>query len=863
MTCSTCPYCGVGCGVVVSEDPTLSLVGDTNHPANQGKLCIKGTHLIDTLEVQDHRLLYPSIRGERISWGAAIEAVAGGFQRTIDHFGSDSVAFYLSGQLLTEDYYVANKLMKGFIGSANVDTNSRLCMSSAVAAHKRAFGEDVVPCDYSDLDQCDLIVLVGSNTAWAHPVLYQRIAQRKADGDLTVVVIDPRETETTAIADLHLPLMSGSDVSLFNGLLSFLSQNGAIDRDFIANATTGFDDAIQAAEEDAKRVSLETGLSAQEIESFYRLFLKRPNVITFYSQGVNQSTQGTDKANAIINCHLATGRIGKPGAGPFSITGQPNAMGGREVGGMANQLAAHMDFDEASIDRVGRFWNAANMARGPGLKAVDMFDAVADGQIKAIWIMGTNPAISLPNAKKVRAALERCPFVVVSDCVEKTDTAKFADVLLPALGWGEKDGTVTNSERCVSRQRGFLDAPGLARADWRIMCDVALQMGYGEAFQYSGVHEVFAEHVALTDFENDGRRLLNLRHMNVQSRDDYDALTPTQWPVEARPFSAGRFSTPTGRANIVPVQQNVVPALKADELVFNTGRLRDQWHTMTRTGYARKLFNQTRWAQLDVHPKDAQARQIEACDLVEVSNALGALRYVANVTESQNEGAVFAPIHWTHEFSNQACVSDLVEARLDPNSGQPESKLSAVSVKRREVQSWVALVSRHRLDTNDLDAQGFDYWSISPVGEHWASLIARTGSSDFSSLLPLTDIVSYQFGHSKRMLGRTMGRVEWLACVESEASELPTMEHLSAQLDADVADWRRLASSGLGEVDTSPMICSCFEVSEDQIVAAVDRGCCSIEALGVELKCGTNCGSCVPQLAQYLVHAKDIKVGLG
>ena len=526
-------------------------------------------------------------------------------------------------------------------------------------------------------------------------------------------------------------------------------------------------------------------------------------------------------------------------------------MGGREVGGMANQLAAHMDFDEKSIDRVSRFWGTPHVATQPGLKAVDMFDALAAGRIKAVWIMGTNPAVSLPNSAKVCQALRDCPFVVVSDCMLTTDTAKYADVLLPAQGWGEKDGTVTNSERFVSRQRRFRAAPGLARADWRIVCDVALEMGFGDAFQYSGVDKVFAEHVALTDFENDGERLLNLAHMQVSGVDDYNALAPTQWPVGERPFADRYFSTAAGSANFVPVHQQVLHPLREQELVFNTGRLRDQWHTMTRTGYSGKLYNHTRFATLEMHPADAKRLGIRQDDLVRVDNDLGALKFLANISERQTVGEVFAPIHWSHQFSGDACVSRLVPARVDPLSGQPESKLARVRVSPVEVAGWLAVVTRSAWD--ELNDASACYWSSSVVGDHWCYLMVFTDLAEISECRPhATDYVEFRQDGGVRTLGRVRGEINWLAFTAARLRDLPSMEHIHAQLSSDVPDWQRLAKQSFDASDTSPTVCSCFEVSRHQILDAIENGAESVEGLGKALKCGTNCGSCLPELANFL-----------
>ncbi|MEO7223665.1 MAG: molybdopterin-dependent oxidoreductase, partial [Devosia sp.] len=528
---TTCPYCGVGCGVLATPQPdgSVKIAGDPEHPANFGRLCTKGSALGDTLS-SDDRLLYPQICGERVTWDAALDSVAQTFRDTIAEHGPDSVAFYGSGQLLTEDYYVANKLMKGFIGAANIDTNSRLCMASSVAGHKRAFGSDTVPGSYEDLELADLLILVGSNLSWCHPVLYQRIVKAKSERPgMRIVLIDPRRTTTADEADLFLPIKPDGDTALFVGLLQALNERSALDAEFIAANTSGFGAALEVARSwSLDRVVAATGLDPRDVANFYEWFAGTERVVTVFSQGVNQSATGTDKVNAIINCHLATGRIGEAGMGPFSVTGQPNAMGGREVGGLANMLAAHMDFDAANIDRVQRFWRSKQVARAPGLKAVDLFDAIAAGRIKALWIMATNPVDSMPEADAVRAAIRACPFVVVSDMNAATDTAVEAHVRLPAAGWGEKDGTVTNSERRISRQRPFLPMPGEARPDWWIITQVAQRMGFGDAFAYEGASEIFAEHVALSAFENEGSRDFDLSGLIGA---DYDSLSPVQWPV--------------------------------------------------------------------------------------------------------------------------------------------------------------------------------------------------------------------------------------------------------------------------------------------------------------------------------------------
>ena len=494
ITRTACPYCGVGCGVLATPDGKggAAIAGDPAHPANFGRLCSKGSALGETLGLES-RLLHPMIRCskgtmERVAWSDALDHVAHRLQHIIARDGPGAVAFYLSGQLLTEDYYVANKLMKGFVGSANVDTNSRLCMASSVAGHRRAFGADTVPGCYEDLDEADLLVLVGSNAAWCHPVLFQRMLANKQERGARIVVIDPRRTDTAGDADLFLGLKPGTDTALFAGLLVYLADNGALDHDFIVRTRQAWGMRWRVRKSIAGSVvatALATGLAEADVAAFFQMFAGTPRVVTLYSQGVNQSAQGTDKVNAILNCHLATGRIGKIGASPFSLTGQPNAMGGREVGGLANQLAAHMAFTPPDIDRVRRFWKAPHIATHEGLKAVEMFEAIGRGEIKALWVMGTNPVVSLPDADAVRAAMKKLELCVISENVRSNGTVEAgAHVLLPALAWGEKSGTVTNSERRISRQRAFLDAPGEAKPDWWIMCEVAQRLGYGAAFDF-------------------------------------------------------------------------------------------------------------------------------------------------------------------------------------------------------------------------------------------------------------------------------------------------------------------------------------------------------------------------------------------
>ncbi|HEX8373976.1 MAG TPA: nitrate reductase, partial [Geminicoccaceae bacterium] len=661
---TTCPYCGVGCGVLATPDGGggAAIAGDPEHPANFGRLCSKGSALGETLSLDD-RLLYPAIDGARASWETALDTVADGFRRAAAEHGPDSIAFYLSGQLLTEDYYVANKLAKGFIGTPHVDTNSRLCMSSAVAAHRRAFGSDTVPGCYEDLDEADLIVLVGSNTAWCHPILFRRMVDARMKRGTRLVVIDPRRTQTGEEADLFLGLKPGTDTALFSGLLVHLAGTRAFDEGFVAEHTAGFDGALERARSiapDAAATAAATGLAEADVAAFFAMFTETTRVVTAFSQGVNQSAQGTDKANAIINCHLATGRIGQPGAGPFSLTGQPNAMGGREVGGLANMLAAHMHFAPEEVDRVRRYWDAPRIVTGEGMKAVALFEAIESGRIKALWVMGTNPAVSMPRADAIREAIGKLDLYVVSEAVADSDTARAAGrttVLLPALAWGEKDGTVTNSERRISRQRTFLTPPGEARADWAALSDVGRRLGFGAAFAFTGPAAIFREHAGLSAFENGGSRDFDLGGVRDFSDADYAATPPLQWPMrkrgsstgEARLFADGRFFTFDRRARFVAVQapalaQSVTEALP---FVLNTGRVRDHWHTMTRTGKSQRLSAHRAVPFVEIHPDDARAMGVAAGDLARVSTEHGSALLEAMVTEGIRPGSLFAAFHWS------------------------------------------------------------------------------------------------------------------------------------------------------------------------------------------------------------------------
>jgi assimilatory nitrate reductase catalytic subunit len=853
---TTCAYCGVGCGInaTVTGERTVQIAGDSEHPANAGKLCSKGTHLGETVGLEG-RLLHPEIGGKRVSWDRAIAKVAKTFAETIARHGPDSVAFYVSGQLLTEDYYVANKLMKGFIGSGNIDTNSRLCMSSAVAGHIRAFGEDVVPASYDDLDEADLVVLVGSNTAWCHPIVYQRIMAARALRGTKLIVIDPRRTETCEDADLHLPLRPGSDVALMNGLLAYCRDKGLLDLGYIEDCVAtpeGFWDALGEGT-DLWSTAQACDLPPADLLAFYELFAANPRTVTMFSQGINQSVRGTDQVNAIINLHLATGRIGKPGAAPFSITGQPNAMGGREVGGLASTLAAHMGFEPESCRNVQRFWSSPTIATKPGLKAVDLFRQIREGRVKALWVMATNPAVSLPDAGMVREALELCPFVVVSDCIADTDTARYAHVKLPAAGWGEKDGTVTNSERTISRQRRFFPLAGEAKPDWWIVARVGQAMGWRDAFAYGHAAEIWREHARLSAYGNHGARLFDLAAHAAISNREYDALEPFRWG--GRAFSDGFYPTPDGKARLVAVKQIELTApLAKFPLTLNNGRYRDQWHTMTRTGLSPRLSQHRREPLVEIHPKDAAEAGIAEGDLVQVSTPQGRSVFRALLTDGQRRGDVFTPIHWTDRQSTGGRTGLLPGPHVDPVSGQPGFKRTPARIEKFMAEWRGFFIAR------DLPkALPADYATRIRVGQGW--LVELAGNDDPQALaqavLPKGERVEIVDAARGGIRVAILQDGKMIAALHlTRTGRLPDREWLVAQLAAaEMASSIELLAGrpATPQVDRGPIVCVCFDVGMNTIVEAIGgQRLTSVEEVGKALAAGTNCGSCRPAIQRLL-----------
>lgn len=858
---TTCPYCGVGCGLVVT--PKGETTGDKNHPANFGRLCSKGAALGETLDLDD-RLLTPKVDGKRADWDRALNLVASKFSDAVREHGPDSVAFYVSGQLLTEDYYVANKLMKGYIGSANIDTNSRLCMASSVAGHKRAFGTDTVPVDYNDLEGADVIALVGSNLAWCHPVLFQRILAAKAQRpSLKIITVDPRKTATGKMADLHLPIRPDGDTALFNGLLVEIDKRGAIDQEYVNSHVNGFAASLAMAKTSD---SAETGLSDAHLRTFYDLWIGAEKVVTVFSQGVNQSIAGTDKVNAIINCHLATGRIGRPSMGPFSITGQPNAMGGREVGGLANMLACHLDIENSRHrDTVQEAWQSPTICSKSGLKAVDLFQACEQGKIKALWIISTNPAVSMPDVDAVTRAIEKVPFTVVTD-VTHTDTTALSDVLLPATAWGEKSGTVTNSERRISRQRAFLPAPGEAKPDWEIICEVAKRMGWQDAFSYTSPADIFREYAALSGKAAEQGRDFDISGLADINDAEYESFEPLQWPVSDkiktnnRFFEDGKFYHADAKARMLPVSS---PAVRPDAIgVFrlNTGRIRDQWHTMTRSGKSARLSQHLAEPFAEMHPDDAKQIAVKETELLEITSPQG--RAIVRVILSPNiqTGTVFAPIHWSKKNSSQGLVNTLVADVCDPVSGQPALKGSFVHLQSYQTKWYGFAASTSQLQPNH------DYSVVARTSTGWCCELAgcttpEDWEKEFRFVLGIdTGEISIMHDTARGVVRAALYNGPTLKALlfVSPKPVKVARAHAIRLINTEVSSLSALAGLPmLDQPNPGRTICACFDVGINTLRSAIYNGATNVVDLGRCTAAGTNCGSCKSEL-QTLIDTTPI-----
>lgn len=889
-TASTCCYCGVGCGVLIEHDDAriLGVAGDPAHPANFGRLCSKGSTLHLTGDIQA-RALYPELRlgkdlaRSRTDWDSALDHAAARFAETIAEHGPDSVAFYVSGQLLTEDYYAFNKLARALVGTHNIDSNSRLCMSSAVVGYKRSLGADAPPCSYEDIEQSDCVLIAGSNMAFAHPVLFRRLEEARAKRpDMRLIVVDPRRTDTCELADLHLAITPGSDVALFHGILHILLWEGWVDRRFIERHTEGFD-ALKERVRDfgPARVAELCGIDSADLLRCAEWIGRTPSFLSLWCMGLNQSSAGSAKNSALINLHLATGQIGRVGAGPFSLTGQPNAMGGRETGSLSNLLPGHREAGNAEHRaEVAAYWGVERLPETPGLSAIDLFDAVGDGRIKALWIVCTNPAQSLPDQQRVHAALAACPFVVVQEAFFTTETCRHADLLLPAASWGEKEGTVTNSERRISHVRPAVPAPGEARPDWAIACDFArrlehhLRPGQPSQFDFDSPEALFEEYKPLT-----AGRDLDLTGIGYGL---IDTQGPQQWPYPAgarqgtaRLYGDGRFPTPSGRAQFV-ADPYLAPQERRElryPLTLNTGRLRDQWHGMSRTGTAAQLFGHVEQAQLGLHPAEMHRRQLKDDQLVRVKSRRGELVVPVKSDDSLRPGQAFLPMHWGDRFLKGLGVNVLTTPAYDPLSKQPELKHAGVEVERVELP-WQLFV----LVEGDVQArfealrplcEAFTYANLALVGRERPALVLRAahGQAPDTELLAHIDrllqldqgpVMSYD--DPQRAVGKRVrieqGRITALR-LAGETAAWGWLKSLwqEGRVDTELRRWLLAplsappgASAAAGANRT---LCNCMNVSLQAVQAGIAQGL-DLAGLKEALGCGTRCGSCVPEIKRML-----------
>ena len=923
-TKSTCPYCGVGCGVIIETQANqiTGVRGDPDHPANFGRLCTKGStlHLTATRTVSMHtRLLQPQLRNTRnepcavVDWSTALDTAADRFAKIVQNHGPDAVGFYVSGQLLTEDYYVFNKLAKGLIGTNNIDTNSRLCMSSAVAGYKQTLGADAPPACYDDLNSAETLFIAGSNTACAHPILYRRLEDAKrANPALRTIVVDPRRTETADAADLFLQILPGTDVALFNGMLHVMLWEGWLDMPYIAAHTNGFD-ALKTRVRDftPKDVAQLCGIREADLLQAASWFAgldapgaPRKPALSLYCQGLNQSSSGTAKNAALINLHLATGQIGKPGAGPFSLTGQPNAMGGREVGGLANLLSAHRDLSNAEHRaEVARLWNVPDVPATPGKTAIEMFEAVADGEIKALWIACTNPAQSMPDVSAVRRALEVAEFVVVQEAFSTTATCAYADLLLPASTWGEKDGTVTNSERRISRVRSAMAAVGEARDDWRIAADFARRLAArlhperASGFAYTTPESVWNEH----------RESTRGRDLDITGL-SYVALeaSPLQWPFPegaasgcARLYEDGIFPTDNGRARFVdtPYVKLAEPRDVRYPFSLNTGRLRDQWHGMSRTGTIGRLFGHVPEPAIDMHGQDMQRLGVADGDLVQVTSKRGSIVLPAKASEQQGLAQAFIAMHWGDEFlsgstsigERAAGVNALTSPAFCPSSKQPELKHAAVKILKATLP-WKLLCVAWLGDVDALRAreqlkplmQAFAFAACVPFGRERSGVLFRAASHEaadeallqrIEAILGVNVKSALHYTDKRRGQHRSMriepngaeARLEGFMLAGDISAEAWVKPLLQDGLPAQ-AYGRLLLTPGakapVAVASRGKQVCSCFDVSERQIEAVLPTvaGSPDVQLLQLQsqLKCGTNCGSCIPELKRIIQLRRQV-----
>ncbi|WP_375324181.1 molybdopterin-dependent oxidoreductase [Flagellimonas sp. GZD32] len=690
-----CSYCGVGCGITVKKDAkgVLSVTGNESYPVNKGMLCTKGKTLNYVAQDTSDRILYPEMRWsrnhpmQRVTWDMAFKRAAAVFKSIIDKHGPNSVGFYVSGQCLTEEYYLANKLTKGFLGTNNIDTNSRLCMSSAVVGYKKTVGNDAVPISYADIELADCFLIAGANPAWCHPILFRRIEKHKEENpNVKIIVVDPRKTQTCALADLHLQILPGTDVILFNAMARWLIEKKKIDKSFIQKHTSNFDAVRQTAYELTIRQAAEKcGISADDIRMAAKMISDAKGFISMWTMGLNQSVIGVDKNVSLFNLSLLTGQIGKPGSGPFSLTGQPNAMGGREVGGMASLLAAHRDLGNPRHRKeVQEFWGGTEIHGEPGYTATEMFDALESGKMKAVWIVCTNPIVSMPNAKKIEKALEKANFVIVQDISHNSETTKYADLLLPAAGWLEKEGTMTNSERRISYLAKVIDPPGEAMPDVEILWRFAQEMGF-HGFDYTKASEVYDEYCLMTKGTTIDISGLSYERLKNEGSFQWPVPTPDH-PGTPRLFQDQNYFTSDGKAhfnaprNLYNKSETTSPEFP---LILNTGRVRDQWHTRTKTGKVKRLLTHIPAPYLEMNQIDAYIRGFKEGDVVTVKSRRGSVRVKLKINYDIREGVVFLPMHWGKILDNDfSRANNLTNNIVDPVSKEPDFKYCAVQVEK-------------------------------------------------------------------------------------------------------------------------------------------------------------------------------------
>ncbi|WP_370263402.1 molybdopterin-dependent oxidoreductase [Limnobacter sp.] len=933
VTKTTCPYCGVGCGVLVSTQteveqgkPVVRIIevkGDPDHPANHGKLCSKGSKLAHTAQANVYgqvRAAQPMLRSQReqtpqpTDWGTALDFTAKEFARLIANHGPDSVAFYISGQLLTEDYYVFNKLAKALIGTNNVDTNSRLCMSSAVSGYKRTLGADAPPCNYEDISLADCVMIAGSNMAYAHPVAYRRLeAARETNPNHKLIVVDPRTTDTARMADLHLQILPGTDVMLFNAMLHVMMQNGWLDMPYIAQHTDGFSAYAEGLVQYTPALAASVcGVKEADIVTAATWFAQSSRTLSLYCQGLNQATTGTDKNTALIALHLATGKIGKPGEGPFSLTGQPNAMGGREVGGLATLLPAHRELNNPDhVREMAAFWGVKQISSTPGATAVELFDRLEQGSIKAVWVACTNPAHSLPNSGKVARALQNAELVVVQDAYLTPATVAYADVLLPATTWGEKEGTVTNSERRISRVRAAAPAYGQARHDWQIVVDFAQRLEAElhklgvPSPRIGSTEQPYMAYCNTESIFNEHRETTRGRDLDITGL-SYTVLEqqgPQQWPMpegasqgRARLYENGVYPTASGRAKFVFAHFEPV-AEDADARFpwrLNTGRLRDQWHGASRTGTLPEFFSHEAEPMLALHPDDFKRLKLTEQRWLKVRSRRASITLRARADAGVARGQAALPMHWGPEFfggnAGVGGANALTTEAFDPYSKQPELKHAAIQLSPVDLP-WQAVVFMHSQQWLSVwhQARGlfshFDAAVCVPIGRETPGVLFRAASAQAPAahvLAKLQDLFAIEGADVIRYADPKTGAMRRVGLsVQGEGvARTATLNAVMLLGDVQSEPWLRvhfdqgldvlpMRAHLLAPIAQPPgvqakalrMVCNCVGVSDQSIAALIGKACSAqpqaseaevLQQLKDSLKCGTQCGSCVPELRSMI-----------